>query len=73
MEPKAKRIVSITLFELPASDLYPSGKMYEIGLQRMKRDGEVNTYYVTTDNYNDALDYAEAWLEHGAVDGSTQA
>ena len=73
MEPKVKRVVSIALFEIPASDLYPDGKMYKVSLQRIKRSGEADTYYVSTDNYNAALDYAEAWLEHGAIDGRTQA
>lgn len=73
MEPKVKRVVSIALFEMPVSDLYPNGKMYKVGLQRVKRSGKANTYYVSTDTYEDALDYAEAWLEHGAIDGRTQA
>ena len=70
MEPKVKRVVNIALFEIPTSDLYPDGKMYKVGLQRVKRSGDVTTYHVSTDNYGDALDYAEAWLEHGAIDGS---
>ena len=73
MEPKVKRVVSIAFLEIPISDLYTDGKLYKVGFQRVKRNGDTDTYYVSTDNYNDALDYAEAWLEHGAIDGRAQA
>lgn len=69
MEPKVKRYVVISMAEMSKSDLYPDGKLFEISLVKVKRSGEEERFFLTTEYLVAALDEAEAFMETGVVGG----
>lgn len=69
MEPKLKRYIVVKLLEVPKSDLYPDGKMFEVIFVKVKRSGEEERIYLGTEYLTSALDEAEAYMETGVVGG----
>jgi len=55
--------------EMSKSDLYPNGKVFEISLVKVKRSGEEERFFLTTEYLVAALDEAEAFMETGVVGG----
>jgi hypothetical protein len=69
VEPKVKRYVIVKLLEVPKSDLYPDGQLFEVSFVRLKRSGEEDRIYLGTEYLTYALDEAEAFMETGVVGG----
>jgi len=69
MEPKLKRYVIIKMLEVPKSDLYPDSKIFEISFIKVKRSGEEERHFMTTEYLSVAMDEADAYMYSGVVGG----
>ena len=67
MEPKKKRYFVIFLSEVPKTDLYPDGKIFEIHFVRIKKDGKEYRQFMVTEDLATALDKGEQFIQTGII------